>query len=60
MTGFGERLVKDVGKRKNHLSFQSFMPELEGKCGAAIRMRDPERSWCRGKNTIEWVFKPVD
>lgn len=21
VTGFGERLVKDVGKRKNHLSF---------------------------------------
>lgn len=60
VTGFGERLVKDVGKRKNHLSFQSFMPELEGECGAAVRMTGPERSWFGGKDTVEWVFKPVD
>lgn len=36
------------------------MPELEGECGAAIRMRDPEKSWFRGQDTIEWVFKAVD
>lgn len=59
LTGLGEGLVEEMGKRKNQLWFQSFVPELGGDCGAAVRIRDPGRGWFGGKDD-ELIFKPVD